>query len=476
MRALFPQSLAGRLIFWLLASLLIVQISFMLFQEYDRRQDILRAVEKGTAAQAISIARILENVEPGKWPDALVKSSNEELGLRVDVDRRFIELRAPRVIIHNKEIIRGKLKTSLEMHSGSTIENIQIFKAGDPNISTQKRLLINKNGHSRSSFSFFMPTDFSATSASNIRGVSVKLVDGRWLNADMRHDAIIAFKWQDFIPLMASAALLILVVIIVVNLETRSLRTLAVAADRLGRGEKLAPLRETGPKETKAALRAFNQMGDRISRFVRDRTQMLAAMSHDLRTPLTSMRLRVEELEDEVLRDQLINSIEEMKQMTEASLEFAKSDAIDEPSVQSDITALTNDLVEEFQQLGQAVNFSTTAPIMMVIRPLAMKRAIRNLIENAVRYGGQAEIDITQTSTETLIQVVDKGQGIPEADLGKVFEPFTRLETSRNRETGGAGLGLSIARSIINSHGAELTLSNAKQGGLIAKIILHNSV
>jgi signal transduction histidine kinase len=473
MRVLFPQSLAGRLIFWLLASLLVVQVGFMLFQEYDRRQDVLRAVEKGTASQAISIARILENVEPGNWPDAVIKSSNKELSLRVDVDRRFIELRAPRIIVHNKEVIKEKLEKALEVHSGSTIENIRIHKIDKPNILFDKEFIETSNDRPISSFSFFMPDDLSATPASNIRGVSVKLVDGRWLNADIRHDAVIAFKWQDFIPLMASAVLLILVVIIVVNLETRSLRTLAIAADRLGRGEKLDPLREAGPKETRVALRAFNQMGDRISRFVRDRTQMLAAMSHDLRTPLTSMRLRVEELEDETLRAHLISSIEEMKQMAEASLEFARADAIDEPSLQTNLVALVNDLVEEFQKFGQAVELSTTTPIMIVIRPLAMKRAIRNLIENAVRYGSQAKIDIMQTSTETIVQIRDKGPGIPEADLERVFEPFTRLETSRNRETGGAGLGLSIARSIINSHGGELILSNAKQGGLIAKITLY---
>jgi signal transduction histidine kinase len=266
--------------------------------------------------------------------------------------------------------------------------------------------------------------------------------------------------------------LLILVVITVVHLETRSLKSLAMAANRLGRGEKLDPLREAGPKETRAALRAFNQMGDRIGRFVGDRTQMLAAMSHDLRTPLTSMRLRVEDLEDEEVREKLIASIEEMKQMTEASLAFARADASDEPGFETDICELGACVVSEFVEMEQPVKMDCTAQTMGFVRPIAMKRAMRNLIENALRYGGSAKLDIRQKDNEVLIDVIDDGPGIPQQDLARVFEPFTRLETSRNRETGGVGLGLAIARSIVRSHGGELELSNRKSGGLRARIIL----
>lgn len=481
MKVYFPQSLAGRLIFWLLASLLILQGGFVLLQENERRNDLLDVVEQSAVSRAQTIARLLADVEPNEWSNALRDSVNHDVIMRIDTERHFVEQILPKMMLIRQQIEdnggQQKIKTRVLL-STSKVEVIQ----GEQNQKSD-HLSFGSPDQPRRTTSFTFVSDNKNTStlqnlselSTDEKGFSIQLVDGRWLNTAIQPDAAAISQWQNLLPLLASAVLLVLVVITVVHLETRSLQKLAHAADRLGRGEKLSPLAETGPRETKLALRAFNQMGDRISRFVSDRTQMLAAMSHDLRTPLTSMRLRVEELEDVVLREKLINSIEEMRQMADASLAFAHADAADEPSARHDLTALSKDLVGEFEELGQAVQLKTTEQIYADIRPLAIRRALRNLIENAVRYGGSAEVKLAKSAKQVSIEVRDFGPGIAEQDLSRVFEPFTRLETSRNRQTGGAGLGLAIARSIVRNHGGELILSNAKQGGLLAQIVLQLS-
>jgi len=303
-------------------------------------------------------------------------------------------------------------------------------------------------------------------------GLSVQLDDGRWLNAKVAGLESPPVSWENWAPLFVTGLLLAIVVISVVHLETRPLKALARAADQLGRGEKLAPLHETGPKETRAALRAFNQMGDKISRFVGDRTQMLAAMSHDLRTPLTSMRLRIEDVEDEDLREKLVASIDEMKHMSEAVLAFARADAADEPTALTDLGQLAGCVVSEYKEMDQPVTLGVVGDTQVHVRPMAMKRALRNLIENAVRYGYSAKVSLVTHDGQAIFEISDEGSGIAETDMERVFEPFIRLETSRNRETGGAGLGLAITRSIVRSHGGELTLENQTNGGLLARIRL----
>lgn len=253
---------------------------------------------------------------------------------------------------------------------------------------------------------------------------------------------------------------------------TRPLADLATAVDAVGRGTAIQPLRERGARELKRATRAFNAMQERLNRYLDSRTRVLAAMSHDLRTPLTRLRLRVESIEDEALRARCVEDLDEMARMVRGALSVFRGLNDDEPAVPIDIDALLLELQRQFAEVNASVAVEGRATAAFQGKPLALKRCLGNLVNNALEYGEHATIAITDSAEELTIRVLDDGPGIPDAELERVFEPFYRLESSRNRETGGTGLGLSIARDVAQAHGGSLTLANRSGGGLEAKLVL----
>ncbi|MCT4654685.1 MAG: ATP-binding protein [Cohaesibacter sp.] len=253
---------------------------------------------------------------------------------------------------------------------------------------------------------------------------------------------------------------------------TAPLRALERAATHLGRGETTEPLEEKGPKEIVGTIAAFNNMQERLMRFVQDRTRMLAAISHDLRTPITTLRLRAEFIDDEEMRDKILATLEEMQAMTEAVLAFAREDASAEETKAVDISALLSSIADDFEDMGKEVSYDGNGSLVFNCRAMSLKRAIVNLTENAVRYAGSAYLQLEESPTQLIISVLDNGPGIPPEQMEQVFSPFFRVEGSRNMETGGVGLGLSITRTIIRSHGGDILLSNRKEGGLAATITL----
>ena len=302
--------------------------------------------------------------------------------------------------------------------------------------------------------------------------ISVQMENGFWLN--MRASAPVApplAARQTFIFLGLSILFVLLALAVMIRRITRPMGLLAEASHRLGRGEQVDALPEQGAKDIRNMIRAFNQMNNRLQRFVSDRTRMLAALSHDLRTPMTTMRLRVEMMPESTDRDQLLSTLDEMQQMSEATLAFMRQASDNEPTRQVDLNAMLESLCEDQQDLGQDVQFIDGDPIIVSCRLVSLKRAIRNLIENAVKYGEQAKVSLQSSDIHAIILIQDSGPGIPEHQLDKVFEPFFRLESSRNRDTGGIGLGMAIARNIIRNHGGEIYLENNKLG-LVVKILL----
>ncbi|WP_439528780.1 ATP-binding protein [Pannonibacter sp.] len=302
---------------------------------------------------------------------------------------------------------------------------------------------------------------------------SVPLADGTWLNVTTNHRPPPSGAFQTLLLQIAlMAAAIILIVAVTIRQVSQPLRALAGASDRLGRGEDVSPLPVAGPREVRQTIQAFNAMQERLSRFVRDRTRMLAAISHDLRTPITSLRIRAEFIEDEEDREKFIATLDEMAAMTEATLAFARDDAVGEDRQAIDIPALLEALAGDQTDMGHNVRLMATTPVILACRPLALKRALRNLIENAVRYGTVARVTQSVEDGQVRLTIDDEGPGIPEDRLSDVFEPFVRLETSRSGETGGIGLGLAIARSIIHAHGGTITLENRAEGGLRASVLL----
>lgn len=251
----------------------------------------------------------------------------------------------------------------------------------------------------------------------------------------------------------------------------RPIQELAQAASRLGENLDSPPMRETGPAETRAAAQVFNGMQHRIRAQIEERARFLAAVSHDLRTPLTRLRLRVAHLTDEFSRDKMSGDIDEMAAMLDATLNYLRGEAQTEPWQQLDVQALVESLVEDARDHGgDAVAEGSAAPLRA--QPLALRRCLGNLLDNALQYGGRAEVSIQDSAEAVLIEVRDHGPGIPENRMAQVFEPFVRLESSRNRNTGGVGLGLAIARDAARRCGGELSLRNAQDGGLIARLWL----
>lgn len=274
-----------------------------------------------------------------------------------------------------------------------------------------------------------------------------------------------------FVQLGALALVLSAVLYAVTRTITRPLDELARAADEVGRGATTTPLKERGARELLRATRAFNSMQERLRRYLDSRTQVLAAMSHDLRTPLTRLRLRVESIDDDDLRQRCVEDLDEMSSMIRGALGVFRGLNDEETAVPVDINALARELQRQHAELGGEVNVVGAAESPYLAKPLALKRCLGNLVQNAIRHGVRATIDI-EDGQQLVLRVLDEGPGIPEDMLDKVFEPFFRLEASRNRDTGGTGLGLSIARDIAQAHGGTLTLRNRAAGGLQATLTL----
>jgi signal transduction histidine kinase len=303
--------------------------------------------------------------------------------------------------------------------------------------------------------------------------VSVPLADGSWLSfATALPAGGPAFSAQ-FLLSMAIMGLIILAVSAwAVRRVTAPLASLATAAERLGHDVNAAPLVETGTDETRQAARAFNDMQARLRGLIDNRTRLLAAISHDLRTPLTLLRLRAEAVENVPERDKMLTTIAEMDAMIGATLMFARDQNADEAKRPTDLPSLLQSVVNDMRDAGYAVQMREAEPIVYECQPAALKRAVRNLLDNAVKYGKSGTLEVRRLSKTIEINIDDEGPGVPQQELVRVLEPFYRLEQSRSHETGGVGLGLAIAQSIVQSHGGTLRLTNGPAGGLRATIVL----
>lgn len=255
------------------------------------------------------------------------------------------------------------------------------------------------------------------------------------------------------------------------RLMARPFRLLAEGANKLAANIDSPPLSEVGPREAREAARVCNQMQFAIKRQMKERSRFLAAISHDIRTPLTRMKLRLQSTTDEALRKKLSDDVEEMTQLLDATLGYLRNEEIDEVTSPTDVESIVHAIADDASDAGQSVIVSgTAAPI--AAQPLALKRCIENLVNNAIRYGKTAVVKLIDSADQLIITVTDDGPGIPERHLQAVFEPFYRVEGSRSRDTGGVGLGLSIASEIVTRHGGTLRLENVLPRGLCSTICL----
>jgi signal transduction histidine kinase len=305
---------------------------------------------------------------------------------------------------------------------------------------------------------------------------AVKLSDGRWLHSRQR--PLAGYQWWRLLRFsLPTSALPVLVIVLAFVWRTlRPIKALADAAERVSRGERIEPLPLVGPRETREVSAAFNLMQEKLSRFVHDRTQLLAAISHDIRTPITALRLRSTLLEPSDHRDAMLRILKGMQEMVEQTLEFARDATADEAVREQELRALVASVLRARPHDASHQELLEPGPeVLYRVRPVGLRRAVANLIDNAVRHGGGARVRVLSDASGTRIEVDDDGPGLDTAVLERAFEPFFQADPARHRDgasAGGVGLGLSIARTCVRAHGGEVTLVNRPEGGLRATIQL----
>ena len=464
---LTPRSLAGRLTLLLLLALAIAQgIAVFLFAE-ERVEAVRHAHRDNVMVRAGTVARLLEDT-PDALHDPIVSAASTEfvrfslteeplvgeigtgtraaaiaqdLSVALEVGRERIRVAPP----------WGRHRPDDDRDDHRGLDNRDDDDEGD-----------HHHGPRRWRRHWFT--------------ASVAMPGGRWLNVAVGPPPGAPPWGRTFLLAFALSALGVAVVTVAMGRRiSKPMQRLAAAADRLGRGEKVGDLPEAGPLEMRSTVRAFNLMRDRLDRFVRDRTAMLAAISHDLRTPITSLRLHAEFVEDERTRAKIVAALDEMQRMTEETLAFIREDMRQEETRTVDLHALIDSVAADLADLGHEIAMPESAEsgrVLVACRPVALRRAFRNLLENAGAYGVRATARIVRADEGLRVVFEDEGPGIPEGDLERVFEPFVRLEESRSRDTGGTGLGLAIARTIVRGHGGDVRLENREEGGLRATVSL----
>ena len=465
---LAPQSLAGQLTLLLLLALAAAQGVAVALFAWERLEALRHAHRDDAVQRTATVARLLGGTPPGLH-DAVIAAASTELA-------RFSLTAEPVVgkagTGERAAAIAGDLSAAL----GVRPERVRVaplwkrFLDDDDRDDDHDRDDDDNDDHDHGGdrdddgHDHGEPDWFTA---------SVALADGRWLNVAVGPPPGAPAWGLAFVAVFLLSALGIAAVAVLTGRRlARPMRGLANAAGRLGRGEAVEDLPEAGPAETRETVRAFNLMRTRLDRYVRDRTAMLAAVSHDLKTPITSLRLHAEFVEDAETRGKILAALDEMQRMTEDALAFIREDMQGEETRTVDLHALLDSTAADLADLGHDIAVADSARLLVACRPAALRRALRNLLENAAAYGGRATVRIERDGEEVRIVVEDEGPGIPEADLERVFEPFVRLEASRSRETGGSGLGLAIARGIVRGHGGDIRLENRAKGGLRATVAL----
>jgi signal transduction histidine kinase len=470
-RRVWPQRLTSQMIGLLLGALVIAQVAnFFIFT--DERRAAIRSVERTQILErTASLIDLIEH-SPSGLHDRMVQAASSRKLYYWLSETSLIPKGLPQGdhewISRLKDLLKknevSELRFMLPQQDALWKKKIREMPAGAENPSFRR-----ENPGS----SFSLPR--SEVDPPGLL-ISARLKDGRWLNAGMGLTPSLG-RWAlpTLISMVLTGGSICLIVVLMVQRITRPLKKLTEVAERVGRGESITPMSEVGPIDIRQTIQAFNRMYERLQRFVQDRTRMLAAISHDLRSPITSLRLQVELMKDQEARGKMVETLEDMQRMTEATLAFARDEASTEVSRSVDLSALIDSLCQDLTDMGMDVKFESAKKTPYTCRPTSLKRAIRNLIENAVSYGGRAGVRLQQDETEFQIFIQDNGPGIPEQDFERVFQPFVRLEESRNKQTGGIGLGMAIARSIVRKHGGDITLANTPGSGLTVTIHLPES-
>ena len=486
---LLPERLQSRLLLLLLATLLAAQAVSLLLLGDERRAALLAARRNELVERTATVAELLLQLPEEVQAPVLAAASSPDLVFVLDGVPYARQADGEKIALG--EELAERLGLSEDWVEARVVARRPPLSLWDPGALwaalTETGPRLQRPGEDEAAddlladwsdpFAFLAPDRIEAgrllAASDYALVVSLPLDSDHWLNAVLAVERLP--------PLLALQALLVtllagggigLVAVLVLRGLTRPLAELAEAAEHLGRGRPVPALRARGALEIRRLVETFERMRARIERLLADRAQILAAIGHDLRTPIATLRLRAEFVEDEELRARMLESLAEMERTVEAALAFLRAENASEPLRPTDLAALVESLVEDYAAAGAEVRVVAAESIVLPLRLDAIRRILRNLLDNALRYGKRARIRIETGPREVRIAVEDDGPGIPPEMLEKVFEPFVRVESSRSRETGGAGLGLAIARTIARAQGGDLRLENRPEGGLRACLVL----
>ncbi|MBF0220440.1 MAG: HAMP domain-containing protein [Gammaproteobacteria bacterium] len=430
--SLLPRTLFGRLVLLMAGGLVLAQLLGAALHLSERQRTIGTTVGHELAQRVAAVHRAI---------DSQNGSARQELAERLSTPRQHLSVvaQAPEAVTSVSETFEFLSHLAEVLGRETAIRPVVLPSAGD--------------------FMFEL---------------YLELKSGGWLRIEGSVPRAI-FSWP--LHLFGNLTLMLTIVLLLIwgvaRMTVRPLTRLAQAARGLGDDLHQPPLVEEGPSEVREAAQAFNAMQRRIRHDIEERERFLAAVSHDLKTPVTRMRLRSELLIDDHLRERFRRDLDEMQQMLGGALDFLRGKAVDEAICPIDIVALLESLVDDQLEMGHEIALTVpSVSLRFAARPQALRRAIGNLINNALKDGQHVNVDLQLEAGALCILVEDEGPGLPVDELDKVFEPFYRMERSRNRETGGVGLGLAIVRQVAWRHGGDITLSNRPGGGLRALLRL----
>jgi signal transduction histidine kinase len=457
---LLPSTLTGRLALILLSGLMAAQLLGAAILLSDRASAIYETSGMYAAQRVVGIVRVLDTLNPEQRHLILPALNTSSFQVA------FGQPPPAEPNVNDESLAATSLRAMLRNALGADRALRVAVRAGTEHMGRMQPQGGPHSGMMRMMMPYAPPAGGAFT-------VQTRLRDGQWISIAQRlPDESIVWPWKLLVALGVLLVSVVALSLVAVRLVTRPLAVLGRAAEDLGRDIERPPLAESGPVEVRRTAQAFNTMQARLVRFLRDRAQMLAAVSHDLKTPITRLRLRAELIDDAALKESVVHDLEEMEGMTRAALDFLRDASAREAPKPLDVNAMLESLQEDAEAMGRDVQIEGAAAAPYPARPQALRRCVGNLIDNAARYGKHVWLRVRDDAKRLEIVVADDGPGIPSDKLDRVFEPYFRLDASRSRESGGVGLGLSIARDVARAHGGSLELRNRLQGGLEAVLTL----
>ncbi len=430
-KKLLPHSLLGRSLMIIVTSLVLLQVVATVIFYESHWDKVSTQLARGVAGDIGTVVRFLgqhSNAQDQRW---IFDTAASRMGLVASFER-------------------GKILPNAAPAGGNLMERT-LIKALDERVRK--------------------PFQIDVESMKRDVIVDVQLADGVLRVITPRKRLFSSTTYVFVIWMVGTSLFLFAVAVIFMRNQVKPIRRLAEAADNFGKGRDTPGFKPEGANEVRQAATAFMVMRERLQRQVSQRMDMLAGVSHDLRTPLTRMKLQLAMLEEADGGDELREDVAEMERMLDGYLSFARGEG-DEAARPTNLCKLMNEVVEQARRQGSAIDLHTEGEITAAVRPNGFKRCVTNLVDNAARYAKHVSVRVERRGDAIEVTIDDDGPGIPEDLREEVFRPFYRLESSRNPGTGGVGLGLSIARDIIRGHGGDIELGDSPNGGLRARLIL----